>query len=86
MDWVIAYAASNAGVPLATTYIIAIIVSVWLMCNEIISILENISDIGVKLPPFLLPLIRRIKGEVEKHSEEPLQDNSKEEDDNNGTD
>ena len=32
----------------------ASLVAIWLIANEIISILENIGDIGVNVPPFLV--------------------------------
>ena len=35
--------------------------AVRLVVNEIISILEHIVDIGVKMPPFLLPLAKNMK-------------------------
>ena len=35
-------------------------------CNEIISILENIIDIGVSVPAFLMPLVKNIKSQTEK--------------------
>ena len=35
------------------------------MVNEIISILENLVDIGVDLPPFLMPVVKYIKKQVE---------------------
>lgn len=38
-------------------------------CNEIISILENINDIGVTLPPFLQPIVSNLKSQVEKKAE-----------------
>lgn len=34
--------------------------------NEIISILENINDIGVTLPPFLQPIVKNLKSQVEQ--------------------
>lgn len=42
------------------TYLISIIVCIWLIANEIISILENINRSGVDVPPFLLPIVKRI--------------------------
>lgn len=36
------------------------------ICNEIISILENIKDIGAPVPPFLLPLLKNLKSQVEE--------------------
>ena len=41
------------------------------MANEIISILENIIDIDEKIiPPFLMPIVRRIKKEIETIADE----------------
>ena len=65
VDWLIIYAGQAAGVTLPFTFLIACVVAVWLICNEIISILENIVDIGVELPPFLAPIIKNIKKQVE---------------------
>ena len=38
----------------------------WLICNEIISILENIQDMGVNIPAFLQPLVKHIGSQVEE--------------------
>ena len=65
IDWLIIYAGTTAGIVLPFTFLIACIVAIWLICNEIISILENMIDIGVKIPPFLKPLIKNIKKQVE---------------------
>jgi toxin secretion/phage lysis holin len=65
IDWLIIYAGTYIGITIPVTFIIACIVAIWLICNEIISILENMVDIGVKIPPFLLPLVKNIKKQVE---------------------
>ena len=69
MDWLITYAANNIGIHIGVSFVCAIIVCAWLMCNEIISVLENMIDIGVKMPPFLLKLAKRIKGDIEKRAD-----------------
>jgi toxin secretion/phage lysis holin len=58
-------------------FLVASVVAVWITCNELISILENIVDIGVSVPAFLLPLVKNIKSQIgnvtgteEKESEE----------------
>jgi phage-related holin len=51
---------------------VASLVAVWLICNEIISILENISDIGVAMPPFLLKLAGNLKSQVESKTNDLL--------------
>ena len=65
MDVLINYAGQYVGLTIKLPFLVATIVAVWLICNEIISILENLLDIGVAMPPFLLPLARMIKGQVE---------------------
>ena len=65
IDWLIIYAGNNIGIHIPVNFLIACIVAVWLIANEIISILENMLDIGVKIPPFLLPLVKNIKKQVE---------------------
>ena len=53
VDWMLLYCAETLDFSLPFHFVIASATAVWLICNELISILENISDIGVDLPPFL---------------------------------
>lgn len=75
MDWLITYAAANIGINFGVSFIVAVVVCVWLMINEIISILENMLDIGVALPPFLKKLAERIKTSVETIAEQEQEEN-----------
>ena len=77
LDWLIVYVAGNVGIDLGISVIVAIIVCAWLMCNEIISILENMIDIGVQMPAFLMKITKHIQSKVEESSDI-------EEDDENG--
>lgn len=65
MDMLINYTVQYIGLTIALPYIVATVVAVWLICNEIISILENLIDMDVAIPPFLMPLAQMIKGQVE---------------------
>lgn len=65
VDVLLNYAAETAGIGLNIPFVVATVVAVWLVVNEIISILENMLDIGVEMPPFLLPLAKYIKKQVE---------------------
>ena len=65
MDMLINYTVQYIGLAISLPYIIATVVAVWLICNEIISILENLIDMDVDIPPFLMPLAQMIKGQVE---------------------
>ena len=65
VDELIKYAVSTVGLSIQIPFIVATLVAVWIVVNEVISILENMIDIGVDLPPFLMPIVKRIKKEVE---------------------
>lgn len=69
LDWLIVYVAGNVGIDLGISVIVAVIVCAWLMCNEIISILENMIDIGVQMPAFLMKITKHIQSKVEESSE-----------------
>lgn len=69
IDILINYAAGCAGVELTIPFIVATVVAVWLVVNEIISILENMIDIGVSMPPFLMPIVKYIKKQVEEKAD-----------------
>lgn len=76
IDTMLNYAAEYIGIGITLPFIVATVVTVWLLVNEIISILENVMDIGVDMPPFLLPLVKNIKKQVEdkvkaENEEEP---------------
>ena len=61
VDQLLLYASDTMGYELPFTFLVACIVAVWIICNELISILENMVDIGIELPSFLLPLVRKLK-------------------------
>ena len=65
LDQLIKYATVSVGIALPITFLVACVVAVWIICNEIISILENIIDIGVDVPKFLLPIVKNIKSQAE---------------------
>ena len=65
IDELIKYAADVGAVELPFTFLVACIVAIWIICSELISILENMIDIGVSLPPFLMPIIKLIQKTAE---------------------
>lgn len=69
VDELIRYATQTMGLDMRIPFIVATLVAVWIVVNEIISILENLVDIGIDLPPFLMPIVKRIKKEVEEIGE-----------------
>ena len=69
MDRLILYACSEVGFNIPFTFAIACVVAIWLICNEIISILENINDIGVPMPGFMKTVVQNIKSQIEDKTE-----------------
>lgn len=70
LDCLIFYVRESFGLAFPWSFVVAAVIAVWLTVNEIISILENIRDIGVTLLSWLLPLVKNLKGKVEKLSAE----------------
>lgn len=68
-DEVVTLSATQLGLELSTHGAIAAVVTVWLILNELISILENIARMNVALPPFLLSAIRRLERYTEATQE-----------------
>ena len=78
VDYVITTAATGTGMDLGNIHIFGLLVCIWFILNECISILENLSEIGVPLPGFLIAVAKRLKKSAEKtgeaHAGENLQD------------
>lgn len=70
VDELIIYASDTVGYSIPFTFLVACVVAIWIICNEIISILENIQDMGVNIPSFLMPLVKNIKSQVERMGEQ----------------
>lgn len=73
-DELLLYASETIGVKLPFAFFIACVVAMWLICNELISILENVKRCGIALPPFLEPLIKSAQDKVEKKVKEETED------------
>ena len=65
LDYSIIQISALAGIDIKVKCLIAVAVTFWLIANELISILENVSDIGVELPPFLMKFAQLLKGKTE---------------------
>ena len=66
VDYIIMNAALGTGMNLENFYAFGLLVTIWLTLNECISILENLSEIGVPLPGFLLAIVKKLKKTTEK--------------------
>ena len=65
MDWLIVDGLKRIGVDFIMPFLLAAIVTVWLIINELISILENVAAIGGPVPGWLTKLLNRLKGAVD---------------------
>ena len=63
VDKLIATSLAYIGVAI-NFQIFAITIACWLCFNETISILENMEDSGAAIPPFLMPLLKKIKKQI----------------------
>ena len=65
IDQLLIYTTDKIGITMPFEFLVACIVAVWIICNELISILENIKDMGVNIPTFLTPIIKNIQSQTE---------------------
>ena len=66
---VVDYGLTQVGVEVSVRFLMAAMVIVWLIINELISILENVAALGGPVPGFLQKLLGRLKDTVEKKAE-----------------
>ena len=72
LDYLLTGALAQAGIDLHVEMFCGILVAIWLIVNELISILENLAEIGVPGMPVLTKLIDRLRSTLESndHKEE----------------
>ncbi|MDD3338422.1 MAG: phage holin family protein [Lachnospiraceae bacterium] len=78
IDQLLIYACATMGYTMPFTFLVACFVAIWIVCNELISILENIKDMGVNIPAFLEPIVKNIKTQIEKNAAEDTIDGKSE--------
>ena len=65
VDYLLSAVLAEAGIAEERTLFCGLLVAIWLIINELISVLENLAAIGVPGFPFLTKLLERLKGTVE---------------------
>ena len=68
-DYLISSALVKIGIDLQINYCFGMIITIWLIINELISILENLGELNVPLPSFLVNIIKTLKSKVEEQAE-----------------
>lgn len=69
VDWLLLYCGDQLGVEIHLPMLVSSLTAVWLIVNEVISILENIGDTGVPLPGFLTKIVEGLKSKIESAEE-----------------
>ena len=69
VDWLLLYCGDQLGVEMHLPMLVSSLTAVWLIVNEVISILENIGDTGVPLPGFLTKIVQGLKSKIESAEE-----------------
>ena len=74
-DYILIHLISRIGVTFSLPFLVSLVITVWLIVNELISILENLSTLGVPFPRFLMHLVKRLAVYVEKSAEIEKEEN-----------
>ena len=70
VDYLLRGALVQAGIDLHIELFCGLLVAIWLIINELISVMENLAAIGVPGFPRLSKLLERLKNTVSKEEEE----------------
>ena len=70
VDFIIRYCLEQIGVNLDIKMLFGLIVTVWLIINELLLILENLSRMGVPVPKWLTKITNKLKIAVEDKTDE----------------
>lgn len=69
VDWLIFSGLQAFSAGEAYKFSFGLLVAIWLIINELISILENLGTLGVPVPNFLIKVIKRLKITAENAAE-----------------
>ena len=72
VDWLLRYGAGTLGWDWPVEFLFASIVIIWLVINELLSILENVSAIGAPVSGFLQALLKKLKVHTEDTAADKL--------------
>lgn len=80
VDYLIFSGFAAVNVSVGFEMLFGILVAVWLIINEMISILENLSRLGVPIPKFLTKAVKKLKITAEASGEKITESEEKEND------
>ena len=79
IDWLIYVGFAMVGISFGVNMLFCVLVTIWLIINELISILENLTEIGVPIPKFLTAAAKKLKTAAEKAADEVSEANNEKE-------
>lgn len=77
VDYIIVKGFSSVNLHIPFNFFFGLLVTIWLTINELISILENLSQIGVPVPKLLVKIIDKLQITVENYAENEENKNEK---------
>ena len=69
IDYIIELASAKLGADLTGYYFVGLLIVVWLIINELISILENTNKLGLPVPAFIGKILAKLKSSAEEKME-----------------
>ncbi len=69
VDWTIINVAAQLGIDIPIGTFFGLLVAIWLIFNELISILENLTRLGTPMPGFLVKFVSNFKVVVESNGD-----------------
>lgn len=78
IDVLIEYSVAQIGLVCPFNFAISCVVAIWIICNELISILENLKDMEAPLPDFLVKITKNIKSQIETKADVIKEENEEE--------
>ncbi len=76
VDWLLWSGLRKVGITLDFGFCFGVIVVIWLIINELISILENLEALKVPMPSFLRSLVGHLKQTVEANAKTKEENNN----------
>lgn len=80
VDYLIFSGFAAVNVNIGFNMLFGVLVAVWLIINEMISILENLSRLGVPIPLFLTKVVKKLKITTETNGEKLTQESEEKQD------
>lgn len=65
VDWLVFQAVEQVGIQLDFNFYFGLLLAIWLIINELTSILENLSKMGVPFPDWIKKIAGRLKASVD---------------------